>query len=96
MWENVLHANNNGAGQPAHPHLYYSLSQNNNIKTRYIQSFSNVTSLCRWEYWFKSYFLFYFFSILKPLKTGFLAMRSKQDKFDEFISPDEGLFERNM
>ena len=21
---------------------------------------------------------------------------SKQDKFDEFISPDEGLFERNM
>ena len=33
-------------------------------------------------------------------KTGeqniFTILHSKQDKFDEFISPDEGLFERNM
>ena len=25
-----------------------------------------------------------------------LQWKCKQDKFDEFISPDEGLFERNM
>ena len=25
-----------------------------------------------------------------------IEKETKQDKFDEFISPDEGLFERNM
>ena len=29
-------------------------------------------------------------------KGSFLESQIKQDKFDEFISPDEGLFERNM
>ena len=24
------------------------------------------------------------------------GLKKKQDKFDKFISPDEGLFERNM
>ena len=28
--------------------------------------------------------------------SRFSESRSKQDEFDEFISPDEGLFERNM
>ena len=31
-----------------------------------------------------------------PPKTGFTVVYIQQDKFDEFISPDEGLFERNM
>ena len=30
------------------------------------------------------------------LQKCWTEIMEKQDKFDEFISPDEGLFERNM
>ena len=32
--------------------------------------------------------------VRKRTKSG--EKKTRQDKFDEFISPDEGLFERNM
>ena len=52
-------------------------------------------SIKKWDY-FKIKIIRFIINFRRSYAIRYVRVQIKQGQFDEFISPDEGLFERNM